>query len=94
MSWLCRLVTPPSGLVLDPFAGSGSTGCACVREGFSFLGYELSPEYAKLARLRIAHHEQLAADEAPLLKLAGVDVKQRREEIETQLSLLAAAGLT
>jgi site-specific DNA-methyltransferase (adenine-specific) len=54
MRYLCRLVTPPGGLVLDPFTGSGSTGKAAVLEGFRFLGCELSEEYAAIARARIA----------------------------------------
>ena len=54
MAWLCRLVTPPGGVVLDPFAGSGSTGCGAVIEGFRFIGVELSEEYAAIARARIA----------------------------------------
>jgi len=53
MRYLCRLITPPNGLVLDPFTGSGSTGKAAVREGFSFLGVELLEEYAMIARARI-----------------------------------------
>jgi site-specific DNA-methyltransferase (adenine-specific) len=53
MRWLCRLVTPPGGLVLDPFAGSGSTGCAAVLEGFKFLGIEREAEYVEIARRRI-----------------------------------------
>lgn len=55
MEWLVRLVTPPGGLVLDPFCGSGSTGVACARLGVRFLGMELDPDYAELARMRIAH---------------------------------------
>jgi site-specific DNA-methyltransferase (adenine-specific) len=54
MRYLCRLVTPPGGLVLDPFTGSGSTGKAAVLEGFRFIGVELSEEYAAIARARIA----------------------------------------
>ena len=53
MAYLCRLVTPPGGLVLDPFAGSGSTGKACKAEGFKFLGIEMNEEYCKIARARI-----------------------------------------
>src|SRR5690606_14495724 len=53
MRWLCRLVTPAGGLVLDPFAGSGSTGRGAVAEGFRFVGIELSPEYAAIAEARI-----------------------------------------
>lgn len=55
MRYLCRLVTPPGGLVLDPFAGSGSTGKAAMLEGFDFVGCEMTPEYAEIARRRIDH---------------------------------------
>jgi site-specific DNA-methyltransferase (adenine-specific) len=58
MRWLCRLVTPPGGLVLDPFAGSGTTGVACHLEGFSFFGIDQDPEYIAIAQARIAHAEQ------------------------------------
>jgi len=54
MRWLCRLVTPPDGMVLDPFCGSGSTGVAAVREGFSFLGMEQDEKYVALAEARLA----------------------------------------
>ena len=60
MRWLCRLVTPPGGLVLDPFAGSGTTGCAAALEGFRFTGIERSSEYAAIARARLAHWELAA----------------------------------
>lgn len=53
MAYLCRLVTPPGGVVLDPFMGSGSTGKAAVREGFNFIGIERDPEYFKIAKERI-----------------------------------------
>jgi site-specific DNA-methyltransferase (adenine-specific) len=53
MAYLCRLITPPSGTILDPFCGSGSTGIAAMREGFKFIGIELNPEYAKIAQNRI-----------------------------------------
>lgn len=55
MRYLCRLVTPPGGVVLDPFMGSGSTGKAAMLEGFKFIGCELSPEYLAIANTRIAH---------------------------------------
>lgn len=55
MRYLCRLVTPPGGLVLDPFMGSGSTGKAAILEGFRFVGCELQPEYIEIARARIQH---------------------------------------
>lgn len=54
MRYLCRLVTPPGGIVLDPFAGSGSTGKACALEGFRFIGIEREAEYCEIARARIA----------------------------------------
>lgn len=53
MRYLCRLVTPPGGVVLDPFMGSGSTGKAAMLEGFSFVGCEMSDDYLELARARI-----------------------------------------
>jgi site-specific DNA-methyltransferase (adenine-specific) len=53
MRYLVKLVTPPGGRVLDPFAGSGSTGVACMMEGFRFVGIELEEEYIKTARERI-----------------------------------------
>ena len=54
MRYLCRLVTPPGGLVLDPFTGSGSTGKAAALEGFKFLGFEREAEYVAIAKSRIA----------------------------------------
>ena len=54
MQWLVRLVTPPGGTVLDPFTGSGSTGKACVLEGFEFIGFEMDPHYCEIAEQRIA----------------------------------------
>lgn len=62
MRWLCRLVTPPGGLILDPFNGSGSTGCAAVLEGFRYLGAELEAEYVEIARRRIAYWEAQRAE--------------------------------
>jgi DNA modification methylase len=55
MRWLVRLVTPPCGLVLDPFAGSGTTGVACVHESRQFLGIEREAEYVAIARARIQY---------------------------------------
>ena len=53
MQYLVRLVTPPNGIVLDPFMGSGSTGKACVYEGFDFIGIDQSAEYVEIAGARI-----------------------------------------
>ena len=53
MQYLVRLVTPPNGIVLDPFMGSGSTGKACAYENFDFIGIDQSAEYVEIARARI-----------------------------------------
>jgi site-specific DNA-methyltransferase (adenine-specific) len=53
MRYLCRLVTPPGGIVLDPFAGSGSTLRAAFLEGFKPIGIELDAEYCRIARGRM-----------------------------------------
>jgi site-specific DNA-methyltransferase (adenine-specific) len=53
MRYLCKLVTPPDGIVLDPFMGSGSTGKAATLEGFSFIGIEREAEYIAIAEARI-----------------------------------------
>lgn len=55
MRWLVRLVTPPDGVVLDPFAGSGTTGIAAVSESMRFLGIEKERDYVQIARRRIRH---------------------------------------
>nr|WP_236771920.1 DNA methyltransferase [Agrobacterium tumefaciens] len=54
MQWLCRLITPPGGIILDPFMGSGSTGKAALLEGFQFVGCEREDEYMPIAAARIA----------------------------------------
>lgn len=53
MAYLCRLVTPEGGIILDPFSGSGSTGKSAIREGFKFVGVDLDPDYCKIAEARI-----------------------------------------
>lgn len=55
MRYLCRLITPPGGIVLDPFMGSGSTGKAAVLEGFRFIGIDFDEDYCEIARQRIEH---------------------------------------
>lgn len=54
MEYLCRLITPPNGIILDPFMGSGSTGVAAKRLGFQFIGIEMEKEYVQIAEKRIA----------------------------------------
>lgn len=55
MSYLCNLITPPNGIVLDPFMGSGSTGVAAIKEGFDFIGMEMDDQYFEIATKRIEH---------------------------------------
>jgi site-specific DNA-methyltransferase (adenine-specific) len=62
MRWLCRLVTPPGGVVLDPFMGSGSTGIAANQEDFDFVGIELCAEYVEIARKRLAENARAPFD--------------------------------
>ena len=62
MRWLVRLLTPPGGLVLDPFAGSGSTGAAALLEGARFLGIEREADYVPIARARIKHWARAAQE--------------------------------
>ena len=58
MRWLCRLVTPPGGTILDPFAGSGSTGVAALQEGFRPILIERETEYFADAMRRLDHAER------------------------------------
>ena len=67
MAYLCRLVTPPGGTILDPFTGSGSTGIGAIREGFNFVGIEREAEYVEIARKRISHE----ASKAPIYSEAA-----------------------
>ena len=71
MAYLCRMVTPPGGVVLDPFAGSGSTGMACLREGFNAILCEREEEYVADIRRRIAHVSGL---DTPLFGGTGTEV--------------------
>lgn len=77
MRYLCRLITPPGGTVLDPFMGSGSTGRGAMLEGFGFVGIDIDPEYLEIARARIAEANPI--DDPPPLTRPG------------QLSLFAVA---
>lgn len=55
MAWLCRLLTPKGGIVLDTFLGSGTTGVSASMEGFKFIGTEMNPQYCDIALQRIKH---------------------------------------
>jgi site-specific DNA-methyltransferase (adenine-specific) len=65
MRWLTRLACPEHGLVVDPFAGSGSTGVAALAEHRRFLGIEQDPGYARIARARLRHAAAQVAHERP-----------------------------
>lgn len=56
MEYLCTLITPKNGIVLDPFMGSGSTGIGATNLGFKFIGIELEPEYYEIAKARIEYY--------------------------------------
>jgi site-specific DNA-methyltransferase (adenine-specific) len=57
MLYLIKLVTPKGGMVLEPFMGSGSTGKACVRGGFDFIGIEKEEEYYNISKARIENEQ-------------------------------------
>jgi site-specific DNA-methyltransferase (adenine-specific) len=67
MRWLVRLVTPPGGTVLDPFAGSGTTLVAATLEGFDAIGIEMTDDYLPIIEGRVAWAEEQAADTTPTL---------------------------
>jgi site-specific DNA-methyltransferase (adenine-specific) len=71
MRYLTRLVTPPGGLVVDPYAGSGTTGVAAIHEGFRFMGAEQDTAHALIAVTRI---EQAVADEQEARTLATMQI--------------------
>lgn len=62
MRYLCRLVTPAGGVVLDPFMGSGSTGKAALLDGFGFIGIELNPDHLVTAAARIGYSLKAVGD--------------------------------
>jgi site-specific DNA-methyltransferase (adenine-specific) len=82
MRWLCRLVTPPGGLVLDPFTGSGTTGVAAALEGFRFLGAELSPDYHRIAAARIDHARRYPESWGDTAPGADTEANTDREQVE------------
>jgi len=69
MRWLVRLVTPPGGIVLDPFCGSGTTGCACAVEGFNFVGIDQDAGYCEIARRRIEYWGKASTTAPPSPRL-------------------------
>lgn len=90
MRWLVRLVTPPGGTCLDPFLGSGSTGCAAVLEGFDFIGIERETEYIAIAEARVAFWAKHQGREVEdVLGLYSASQKQAKQHADLgQASLL------
>ena len=74
MRYLVRLVTPPNGLCIDPYLGSGTTAIACKLEGFNYIGIEMEEQYFKIAESRIENCEK--DNEMIETILANEDVKQ------------------
>ena len=62
MKYLCRLITPPGGTVLDPWMGSGSTGRAAIEEGFNFIGIDRDPDFVTIASARLAFSHKKHAE--------------------------------
>jgi site-specific DNA-methyltransferase (adenine-specific) len=89
MAYLCRLITPPGGVVLDPFAGSGSTGLGALAEGFSFVGIEQDAEYCEIARARLAHAapEVAATNDTPSPPAPPMTVEVKPDQIYTAADL-------
>ena len=90
MRWLCRLVTPPGGTVLDPFTGSGTTGIAATLERFQFAGIERDPEYARIAEARIRWWQQ-HPDGMELVRRLELEAAQATARESGQLDLFGAA---
>jgi site-specific DNA-methyltransferase (adenine-specific) len=76
MRYLVRLVTPPHGTVLDPFTGSGTTGCAAVLERVNFVGIERENEYARIATARIEYWATQAQADTPQADTPQADTPQ------------------
>jgi site-specific DNA-methyltransferase (adenine-specific) len=90
MRWLVRLVTPPNGIVVDPFCGSGSTGCAAILEGFRFVGIELEAEYVKIAQARLDFWREHGEDALRIVAEAEAAEKERETVKESgQLDMFA-----
>lgn len=91
MRWLCRLVTPPGGMILDPFNGSGTTGIAAHLEGFRFLGIEREAEYVEIARARLAWWSKIEPG-TDVDAALGFSARERAQTERGQTSLLEEAA--
>jgi DNA modification methylase len=88
MRWLVRLITPPGGVVLDPFTGSGTTGCAAALEGFDFIGFEREAEYVAIAKARIQWWSQ-HPDGLEIVKSLEAERERQKVRDSGQLGLLS-----
>ncbi|MDD5511316.1 MAG: site-specific DNA-methyltransferase [Dehalococcoidales bacterium] len=86
MRYLCRMVVPPGGVVLDPFMGSGSTGKGAVLEGVDFIGIEKEERYVEIARARIEFAQKLA-DEIPAQPVA-VEIPKYEKMTKERMNML------
>ncbi len=84
MRWLCRLVCPPGGSILDPFAGSGTTLLAAHLEGFDYLGIERETEYVEIAQQRLANVETLRESTDPQRRRKEKDESESEGEGESE----------
>ena len=85
MKYLVRLITPKNGVVLDPFMGSGTTGMACMLEGFNFIGIEREKEYFDIANVRVDYvdknREEFLNENKKKSKSIKKDIKNKEEDL-------------
>lgn len=86
MRYLCRLITPPGGTILDPFTGSGSTGKAAMYEGFNFVGVELMEDHMEIAEARIAYAKKDAYEISIGMKKSKVKKLEAKEDNSTDIT--------
>ena len=86
MRYLCRLITPPGGTVLDPFTGSGSTGKAAMYEGFNFVGVELMQDHIEIAEARIAFAKKDAYEISIGMKKSKVKKNEAPQESDVDIT--------
>jgi site-specific DNA-methyltransferase (adenine-specific) len=89
MQYLVRMITPPNGIVLDPFCGSGTTGIACKIDDFEFVGLELNEEYVQIAQTRIESFdaEKVFIDETKIYEMRNKEEDDENDYCSTQLNL-------
>lgn len=93
MAYLCKLVTPADGVILDPFMGSGSTGVSALCSGFKFVGMELGEEYYQISRTRISQFElfmEFIPTKTSSMKKVG---KTKKKKLSTQGSTNKIGGI-